>query len=80
VCAIRAEVIGEPGIHENSVTAWGFDWYKDPVSYTTNAEVAIVGLPPESGIGMPTAVVVGGTAALGLGLLLAGVILRRRTA
>ena len=79
-CAINVEVIGDPGIHENTVTVWGTDWYKDPVSVTARAGVTIVGEPPETGVGMPAAVVTGGMAAVGLVLLLAGVLLRRRTA
>jgi hypothetical protein len=62
------------------VTAWGTNWNKDPVSGAATAEVSIVGEPPESGVGMPAAVVSGGMAAAGVGLLLAGVLLRRRTA
>ena len=79
-CAINVEVTGEPGIHENTVTAWGTDWYKMPVTVTGGAEVLIVSKPPDSGMGMPAAVITGGMAAVGSALLLAGVLLRRRTA
>ncbi|MGD9148406.1 MAG: hypothetical protein PVI80_22775 [Anaerolineae bacterium] len=79
-CAISVEVTGEPGIHENSVTAWGTDWHKIPVTGTAGAEVLIVGKPPDSGMGMSAAVITGGMAAVGSVLLLAGALLRRRTA
>jgi hypothetical protein len=74
------EVTGEPGIHENSVTAWGTDWHKIPVTGTAGAEVLIVGKPPDSGMGMSAAVITGGMAIVGSVLLLAGALLRRRTA
>jgi hypothetical protein len=80
-CAISAEVTGDAGaVHTDAVTAWGTNWNKEPVSGVATAEVSIVGEPPESGVGMPAAVVSGGMAAAGVGLLLAGVLLRRRTA
>jgi len=80
-CAISAEVMGDAGaVHADAVTAWGTNWNKEPVSGAATAEVSIVGEPPESGVGMPAAVVSGGMAAAGVGLLLAGVLLRRRTA
>jgi hypothetical protein len=79
-CAINVEVTGQLGIHENIVSAWGTDWHKVPVSGTARAEVLIVGKPPPSGMGMPAAVITGGMAAIGSALLLAGMLLRRRTA
>ena len=80
-CAINVEVTGDEGsVHVDAVTAWGTNWNKDPVSGVAVAEVAIVGEPPESGVGMPAAVVSGGMAVVGMGLLAAGVLLRRRTA
>ena len=79
-CSIHVEVIGEQGIHENTVSVWGTDWYKDPVSTTARAEVLIVGEPPPSGLGTSAAVITGGMAMTGCVLLLAGALLRRRTA
>jgi len=79
-CAIHVEVTGEQGIHENTVSVWGTDWYKDPISTTASAEVLIVGEPPPSGLGMPAVVITGGIAVAGSALLLAGALLRRRTA
>ena len=92
-CTIQVEVIGEQGVHENTVSAWGTDWYKDPISVTARAQVLIVGEPPEpveeppeiveeppeSGLGMPAAVITGGMAIAGSALLLAGALLRRKT-
>jgi hypothetical protein len=79
-CSIHVEVIGEQGIHENTVAVWGTDWHKDPISVTASAQVLIVGEPPESGLGMPAAVITGTMAVAGSALLLAGALLRRRTA
>ena len=79
-CSIQVEVIGEQGIHENTVSVWGTDWYKDPISTTARAAVSIVGEPSPSGLGMPAAVITGGMAVAGSALLLAGALLRRRTA
>ena len=79
-CAIHVEVIGEQGIHENTVSVWGTDWYKDPISTIARAEVLIVGEPPPSGLGTSAAVITGGMAVAGSALLLAGSLLRRRTA
>jgi hypothetical protein len=79
-CAIHVEVLGEQGIHENTVAVWGTDWYKDPISVTARAEVLIVGEPPNSGVGTSAAVIAGGMAVVGSALLLAGALLRRRTA
>ena len=78
-CAISAEVTGGLGTHENTVTASGTDSNGDPVSDTATAAVVIVAVPPETGIGMAPAVVVGATATGGLLLLLAGAALRRKT-
>jgi hypothetical protein len=80
VCTTRAEVTGAPGIHRNTVAAWGTDWRKNAIYGAAEAEVTIVAEPPDSGVGMPAAVVTGGLAAAGSLLLLAGVLLRRRTA
>jgi hypothetical protein len=80
-CAIHAAVSGNAGaVLVNTVTVLGMGWHKDPVTGIALAEVRIVGEPPASGMGMPAAVVTGGMAAVGVGLLLAGAILRRRTA
>ena len=79
-CSINVEVIGEQGIYENTVAVWGTDWHKDPISVTASAQVLIVGEPPESGLGMPAAVITGTMAVAGSALLLAGALLRRRTA
>jgi hypothetical protein len=79
-CAITVEVTGEPGIYENTVDAWGTDWHKRPVSETARAEVLIIGKPPDSGMGMSAAVITSGMALVGSALLLAGALLRRRTA
>jgi len=64
----------------DTVTVLGMGWHKDPVTGIATAEVRIVGAPPESGVGMPAAVVSGGMTAVGVGMLLAGAVLRRRTA
>lgn len=79
-CAINAEVTGSPGIYEDTVTALGSDWYKDPVSAVATAMVTIVAKPPETGVGIGVAAVTGGMVAIGLVLLGAGVFLRRKTA
>ncbi len=79
-CAISEEVTGGPGTHENTVTASGTDWNGDPVSDTDTAAVTIVAEPPGTGMGVATAVMVGGMVAGGLVLLLAGAMLRRKTA
>ncbi len=78
-CTISAEVTGDPGIHEDIVTAWGTAWDKAPAWGFDTAEVRIVAQPPETGVGMPATVVVGGMATAGLGLVLAGALVRRRT-
>ncbi len=80
VCSIDAEVLGSPGIYENLVTASGVDWNQDPVSDTATATVIIAMEPPETGAGTAAAVVIGGMVVGGLALLLAGAVLRRRTA
>lgn len=46
-CAIHAEVTGDPGIYDDTVTASGRDWYQGVVSGTATAEVLLVGLAPE---------------------------------
>ena len=80
-CAIHAVVSGNAGaVLVDTVTVLGMGWHKDPVTGIATAEVRIVGAPPESGMGMPAAVVSGGMAAVGAGMLLAGAVLRRRTA
>jgi hypothetical protein len=79
-CAINVEVIGDPGTYEDVVTVEGTYWLKIPVYGTATAEVMISAVPPPAGRGMPAAVVTGGMAASGLGLLLAGALVRRRMA
>jgi hypothetical protein len=79
-CAIHVEVIGEQGIYKNTVAVWGTDWHKDPISVTASAQVLILGEPPESGLGMPAAVITGAMTVAGSAVLLAGAFLRRRTA
>lgn len=79
-CTLSAQVIGEPGIYENVVIVSGTDGNKVPVSDADPAEVTIVGQIPDTGLGMPAGVVIGGMSAVGLALLLAGTTLRRRLA
>jgi hypothetical protein len=78
-CTLRVEVTGTVGVHEDVVIASGTDQNKNPVSDSARAQVTIVRLPPEAGMGTPAAIVAGGMAAGGLVLLLAGTLLRRRT-
>jgi hypothetical protein len=79
-CAFSAQVVGGPGIYEDTVTIWGTDWQKNPVDAIAVATVTITGQPPDTGVGAPAAVVVGGAMAMGIGLFLAGGLLRRLTA
>ncbi len=77
-CTLSAEVMGEAGsIFENVVIASGTAVNKNPVSGVDPAVVTIV---PDSGMGMPAAVVTGGMTTVGLTLLVAGALLRRRIA
>jgi hypothetical protein len=45
-CSINAQVLGSPGVYENTVTASGVDWNQDPVSDTDTASVTIASAPP----------------------------------
>jgi hypothetical protein len=76
-CTVNAEVIGEPGIYGNVVIVSGTDGNKNPVSGVDPAVVTIV---PDGGMGMHAAVVTGGMTTVGLTLLVAGALLRRRIA
>jgi nitrous oxide reductase accessory protein NosL len=78
VCSISAQVLGSPGIYENAVTASGVDWNQDPITDTDTASVMIVMEPPDTGIGLATATIVGAIAAGGLALLAAGAAIRRK--
>jgi hypothetical protein len=79
-CTFKAEVSGVSGkTIVDTVTAIGADDDGDPAQASDDAKVTIVAEPPDTGIGLRAAAVAGGAMVVGLALLLAGVLLRRRT-
>jgi hypothetical protein len=80
-CTFTAVVSGVVGnTITDTVTVTATDDEGEEAQASDDATVTIVAEPPPTGMGMPAAVVAGGTAVVGLGLLLVGVLLRRRTA
>jgi hypothetical protein len=79
-CTFTAQVSGiGGGSVTDTVTAEGADDEGNPVQASADATVTITVLPPETGEGVPAPVVAAAVAALGIALLSAGMVLRRRT-